>query len=137
MRCIALYEKGNSGKSTTIIKLINILVSGGASEYECDKIAGEKVSVIRLGGKKIGITSRGDDKSVLKDDFSLLGECDLYVCASRTKGQTKEYLTEKFGDEIIWQRKWRVTEPESYTKSKYDEINDFQAQFLSDLIKML
>ncbi len=144
MRCIVLYEKHDSGKSTSLCILIdNIVASGGVIDLGKDKIYGmagsigvDRVVRIKYHEKTIGITSRGDDRKVLEEDFSYLGKCDFYICAARTKGETRDYLKSTYDDEVVWQRKWRVEGCDTMSlKDKLtDEINMSQAQMLKKVL---
>ena len=91
LKIITLFGKGNTGKTTTINKVIESLSSyrRELKEYSTDKLA-----VIDIEGFIIGITTRGDSDEVLETDFDWLTShnCDLYLCASRSKGKTLSLL---------------------------------------------
>lgn len=94
---IALKGKDNIGKTTAIKFLIGSFITFG---YKVDLIKttedGEAYAKVYLKDKVIGITTRGDNAKCLEDDFKELGnECNIYVCASRTKGQTIKYFEDK------------------------------------------
>ena len=83
----------------------------------------------------MGITSRGDAADLLADDFAWMGDCDLYVCASHSRGNTVEFLEKKFS-RIIWQRRWDVLQDKygiAFT-SLYNDSNEAQAKTLYNLI---
>ena len=57
--------------------------------------AGEIKIIFNYKGAKIGITSAGDNLEYLKPGFDELSaaECDILVCASRTKSSTPVYIS--------------------------------------------
>lgn len=126
MKIIALYGTGNSGKSTTLKLLIKkIIVSypkylntikdtdGNLiplEEFICDDSAKhDYLALFDLDGKKIGITTRGDNRWCLEHDFDILGECEIYFCAARSDGETHTFLheQEQFGT-VLYYRHTRV-----------------------------
>ena len=138
MNIFALQEKSNKGKTKTLILLIEELNKKGVNKEFCQKTGPEDYCAkFNYRGKKIGITTHGDDRSVLENDFNLLGnDCDIYVCAVRTKGETVEFVEEKSkGDTLVFFGKATYAVPKSSElqdklKSKQENINQCQAHLI-------
>lgn len=91
-RIIALKGRGNSGKTTTINLLPNILLANGYS-----RVAGmyqnhgsDFLDVFENGKQRVGVTSSGDTYDLVHDRLTDLinAKCDVCVCACRTSGGT-------------------------------------------------
>ena len=85
-----------------------------------------------MGGKRIAITTYGDDKWQLQKNVAFFDEesCDIYVTATRTSGGSVvelEKFEKKIGAEIIWISK-------SYSTSYQELINERQAETIKDVI---
>ncbi len=120
---IAIRGVPNTGKTETIIKFYNLL----KSKYPTSKIENEIFGldirvIITINGVKIGIESQGDPKSRLLKSIPLFvrNQCNIIVCATRTRGETVELIKEQENYEIIWHKKSRikgvVQQEESSTK---------------------
>jgi hypothetical protein len=87
-RILALQGKGNSGKTTTINLLPNILIANGYREItELREPHGRDfLKVFKKGRKKVGVTSLGDSFEVVFRSLNkfLSERCDVSVCACRT-----------------------------------------------------
>ena len=121
---IALYGPENTGKTTTLNFLIELL--GGI------KRNGDQRVRLTYREKKIAITTYGDDKWQLQRNVAFFdGEsCDIYVTATRTSGGSVvelEKFEKKIGVEIIWISK-------SYSTSYQELINERQAETIKDVI---
>lgn len=85
---IALRGKGNSGKSTTIRILHDLILSNGyqqiSSNFRGD--GGDFTAIFSKKGKLIGVTSSGDTYDLVHDHLQELvsSDCDICVCACRT-----------------------------------------------------
>ena len=122
-KVFVLQGIGNIGKTTTIVKIIELFLN------ECEECSiidrdfnnkrhnGEPVDrwiALNFKGKKIGITTFGDTKGLIKKHLDAIdrvaGECDIYVCAARSSGETCDYICgERFkGSEIICHQRWTV-----------------------------
>lgn len=138
MNIFALQGKANKGKTRTLIFLIKELCNKQINKLFCQKTGPEDYCAkFKHKGKKIGITTHGDDRSVLENDFNLLGDdCDIYVCAVRTKGETVEFVEEKSkGDTLVFFGKATYdvpnsSEPQDKLESKQKKINEYQAQLI-------
>jgi hypothetical protein len=87
-RILALSGKGNSGKTTTIRLLPNILRSHGYHSVPGSQIShGNDFSeIFENGNRKIGVTSAGDSYDLVHDRLQDLmdANCDDYICACRS-----------------------------------------------------
>jgi RNase H-fold protein (predicted Holliday junction resolvase) len=106
-RAIALKGRADSGKTFTISKVYELLKAKYPPIEEEDfKIASDIRVILIIKGFKIGIESQGDPDSRLKNSLNLFikKECDVIVCATRTRGQTVEAVEKlsKFDYEIKW-----------------------------------
>ena len=93
----ALQGSSNSGKSSTLIHLLNLVVAkypnatvqtlhGGTKEVQ--------VIVHPVNGKKVGIESRGDPGSHLQQSLTDFrnANCNIVFCACRTRGMTVNWI---------------------------------------------
>ncbi len=142
-KLVVLRGFGRKGKTHTLNLLIEKLLRIGAvldSKSPLIDLSKDRTVVLRLGEKKIGITTLGDNGTVLKTAFEnkklFSANCDLYVCASHTKGSSAEYCKTHF-ENILWQDKWGVSETGKTIASLeilQDKVNDIQALVLRDTI---
>ena len=138
MNILALQGKSGKGKTTTLNLLIEKLKENDAETKFCKEIPyKDKCVILDYKEKKVGITTRGDAKYCLEDDFNLLGDdCDIYVCAVRTKGETVEFVEEKSkGDTLVFFGKAtydvsKSSELQDKLESKQEKINQYQAQLI-------
>lgn len=103
MKTIVLYGRGNTGKSTAIRRFFDKYVKDNSS-YTIIKENIEAVD-IRIkavcNGKTVGIISHGDNEYCVQDGLDYVGDCDILICASRSKGAPKDLIKRK-SNEIIW-----------------------------------
>lgn len=121
---IALYGPGQKGKTTTLNLLIELL--GGI------RSKGDQRVRLNYEGKDIAIATYGDDEWQLKENIKFFDEksCDIYITATRTKGDTKKVLKKYAKTDIIWIGK-------NYSDSLHDLINEAQAKELHAFIDLL
>lgn len=161
MKIIALEGKSNTGKSTTLGRLAKELCDKGAkfvSGKDIDEegvlrnaederaryLAGNEVkakdfaAVFEYSGKKIGVVTQGDTRKCMDywfDDFILVQDCDVIVCACRTKGETIEKLEEIGGDCIFVSKSWVDTKDGKYDDfTILDRLTDDQIRLLIEII---
>jgi hypothetical protein len=136
---ITLSGVSNIGKSETIKLLYSKLINEfkdfsfveDVKQITDDK--GDITVVIVIHGKIIGIESQGDPGSrVVRSlpNFVKLN-CDIIICATRTRGSTVE-LVEKFSNEykIEWMSKKVV-------KDNFRVVNDKEAGLILEKIKII
>ena len=121
---IALYGPGRKGKTTTLNLLIGLL--GGTGEEVDQRVR------LNYEGKDIAIATYGDDEWQLNENIKFFDEksCDIYITATRTKGDTKKVLKKYAKTDIIWIGK-------NYSDSLHDLINEAQAKELRAFIDLI
>ena len=93
----ALQGLGSSGKTSTLIELLNLITAkypratvqafhGGTRDV--------KVIIFPVNGLKVGIESRGDPNSRLLQSLADFrnANCDIVFCACRTSGMTVQWI---------------------------------------------
>ena len=123
-KIIGLYGRQNSGKTTTLNLLIELLEREGQED--------NPVTIDDYRGKTIGTTPGGDDEDVIKNNLEAFGkaEGDILVTATRTKGQTASYLSNYFPKnsvKITWIKK-------NYAELLTDLVNQAQAEDIKAVI---
>jgi hypothetical protein len=102
----ALQGLSNSGKSSTLIELLNQIISkypqsrvqalqGGTKDV--------KVIVDLVNGMRIGIESQGDPNSRLQQSLADFrsAKCDIVFCACRTSGMTEDWIKKMRPQDIV------------------------------------
>lgn len=142
-KIIVLYGKGHCGKTTTLNLLIEKLISSDAVVLGGMPASNPEENcwiVLEYQGRRIGIITVGDDGKILDDYFHKLStDCDIYVCASRTKGSSCKYITDTFPS-ILWLEKWSVSQEGNTTaslKKLRSDANEKQAWGLITAINAL
>ena len=130
MKIIALYGRGNIGKSTAIRRFFDKYVATN-SLFTINKQQIDTVDIrIRATYKKstvLGIISNGDNKQCIKEGLTFVGECDVLICASRSKGGAMDLIKETSKD-IIWVGKETIAKAtDSLSDSIVDWIREEQA----------
>ncbi|KJG19946.1 hypothetical protein UB37_16065 [Photobacterium iliopiscarium] len=100
-----LYGNSNTGKTTSLRllakKLEQITIPSITIPNKDDFV----VTFI-LKNKKIGIITGGDDRGAIESGLTQINNnrrCDIIFCASRTKGQTTNFLNKTFkNEELRW-----------------------------------
>ncbi|EHR4996375.1 hypothetical protein ACOIXD_004507 [Vibrio parahaemolyticus] len=96
-----LYGASNTGKTSALrffaqkLDQISTLVAGGIEpDYDFSV-------VFELKGKRIGVITAGDDEASMVEGFELIDKhnCEIVFCASRTKGQTTDFLYTRYQEE--------------------------------------
>ena len=130
-KIIALQGKNSKGKSTTLkifLKEILNKYSITAVEYELKnltqvgilnsdhletEIANENVAlntnssvqnhtaIFEINSKKIGLTTYGDTQWHITHALDCLNDCDIIICACRTKGDGYNYLYDTYKDDLL------------------------------------
>ncbi len=120
-KLIVLWGRGSIGKTSTLRKLINTLLDAGAVQLSgspSDEGKGDCWAVLEYKGRRIAVITAGDSANDLEWYFKKVTVvCDVYICASRSRGGTCKYLEERFaGHDIMWQAKWSITQQSNDTK---------------------
>ena len=130
MKIVALYGKGDAGKSTTLLMLIvklmkkygdsctllpsrNLTVKAIEQELERrvkatkrkDKEVQDEVVKFEISGHIVGITTQGDNSWLLEKAFKQFTDCDIVICATRSSGCSVDYAQRMAdNDSVIWYR---------------------------------
>lgn len=142
---IVLQGKGERGKSTTLRRLIEILEKENAEkigEPEKERKKNDTWAAFEYNGRIIGITTSGDNEDELKPviEYELPENCNIIVCAARTKGSSVDYINDHFKkDLIIWLGRFSATSDNK--DFDMDELqkstNECQAEKIKDIIDNL
>lgn len=129
---IAVWGKAGIGKTSTIRCVFDKLNVEGKVP---DKTIGPDIcAIIKLNnGKKIGVASLGDPCSDQPKwiDYLVENNCDVIVCACRTKGDTVEIVTNlaNYDYNIVW------ISPFTNNSLGIDVLNDISANAIINLIE--
>lgn len=144
MRVIALQGKSNTGKTTTLKRMILTIIQNNIFDTtlidnlakiikKCLLSTGDVKCMFTYKNIKIGVTTRGDARRFLEYDFNeFFKGCDIVVCAVHTSGETIEYIREKGNDGILIHTKWFV---ETNDIKTIEKVNLIQSNFLINEIK--
>ncbi len=115
---IAIYGRQAQGKSETIKKASQILMDQNPNtkvfiqhDFKFDILL-----TIQIGTIRIGFESQGDPKSRIlkydtlkqladKDLNQNIGNCDIIICATRTRGETAkkvDQIADEYGFHTLW-----------------------------------
>ncbi|MGJ8646613.1 MAG: hypothetical protein ACSHXJ_06925 [Marinomonas colpomeniae] len=100
-----LYGAENTGKTSTLRRLAKLFAL--VSEYEGDLHEEKDFCVtFMIKGRKVAVISGGDDANAISTGIEQVeddSECDFIFCASRTKGQTTDFLHNEYSkEELRW-----------------------------------
>lgn len=100
-----LYGSSNTGKTISLRLLAKKLEQITIASITIPNEDDFAVTFI-LKNKKIGIITGGDDRGAIESGLTQINNnhrCDIIFCASRTKGQTTDFLNETFKkEELRW-----------------------------------
>jgi hypothetical protein len=132
-KIIALYRRAETGKTSTLNLLIELLDKNKKVEEE--RLIEDRRVSISYGSKKIAVTTWGDNGFELKENIKFFEKenCDILVTATRTRGKTTEILNnyaKEIDTDIIW--------IEKNISAKLEElINQSQAKDINAIIDTL
>ena len=137
MKIIVLVGESNSGKTSTIKVLADLLLSckyGGVlvniSDKKRQRSCIDEVKMKSCGGSLassykgditikikwnhllIGITSFGDDVKSIESKYEILSDCDVFICGAHPVGDTIDYVNRISVGKLTSLRK---------AKNKYDD----------------
>lgn len=143
MKIIAVYGVGNSGKTTSIKRFVDKFINEQNS-FSAPEFIGEKnkndiiCKTVYNSVIKVGITSQGDTKEFVEIAFEKMTDCDIVICACRTKGGSEKYLEKRAKDEngyILWIGKARVSLWEgNKAKTGAETLQDQAIDYTSEMI---
>jgi len=110
---IGIYGRGQEGKSTTIKKVTQLILSNypnATCSINPIDYSGDILLIINIGTIKIGFESQGDPGSRMiyantVENLAKIELCDIIVCATRTEGETVkkvDYVADTYGYHTIW-----------------------------------
>ena len=124
MKVIALYGVANTGKTTTLNLLNNLInpdnpITDGKDHRR----------TFTYKGKTISITTPGDNETEVKKNIQYVQDknCDILVTASRTRGAGKDMLREQFKHNLLCIEK-------NVDYQQRDLVNETQALDLQAII---
>ncbi len=132
-KIIALYRRAETGKTSTLNLLIELLDKNEKAEE--NRLTKDRRVSISYGSKKIAVTTWGDNEVELKENIKYFEkeDCDILVTATRTRGETTEILNDyakEINTEIIWIEK-------NLSASLEELINQTQAKDIKAVIDSL
>ena len=132
-KIIALYRRAETGKTSTLNLLIELLDKNEKAEE--NRLTKDRRVSISYGSKKIAVTTWGDNEVELKENIKYFEkeDCDILVTATRTRGETSEILNDyakEINTEIIWIEK-------NLSASLDELINQTQAKDIKAVIDSL
>lgn len=144
---IVLYGRQNEGKSHTLKTVCSTLLSTypQAVPSEQPNYRGDILVNIDIDEIRIGIESEGDPNGRLVRDNTLsrladkkldpsLGDCDIILCATRTRGKTVrviEDIADTYDYHTIWLSSFFGPEHNHFV------LNDIAAKSIMNIIKAL
>ena len=135
---IVLRGRAKCGKTTAIKITRDKLLALGAKVIFTDPVEkpGEDIVIkLEFRGKKIGIVSSGDARKWQEIFFRAVGEdCDIYICATRSKGETISFIREKFPKSAIYWHKKHAIDREKTQVELSEEFNEKVNQYEADII---
>lgn len=139
-KIIGLWGKGSRGKTHTLNLVVVLLKNRGATIIQGQipaNLSKDSKYIVEYHNKKIGIVTYGDDgKTLLKAFGDIKNDCDLYICATRTKDSSVKYVRKKFY-KILWVEKWGITAEHcklNNIKKLQQKSNELQAMGIIDVI---
>ena len=142
MKVIALQGKGNCGKTTTLRELQKLIGSTATSVYKENNLStlNDAWEVFEYQGKIVGITTRGDVKYLIEQDYKAMinaaGELDVFVCAVHSYGQTVQYAKTLAGEDVFLKISKSIVDTNDKINEQLwiDMVNNSQVQILLNVI---
>lgn len=143
-KIIALWGKESRGKTHTLNLVATLLKFNRDAAIIKGEIpanlSNDSIYIVEYHNKKIGIVTYGDDgKALSKAFFDIENDCDLYICATRTKDSSVEFARKEFYN-ILWVEKWSIT-TEHCELNNIDNLqqkaNELQAMGIIDIIDQI
>lgn len=139
-KIIGLWGKGSRGKTHTLNLVAVLLKNRGATIIRGQipaNLSKDSKYVVEYHNKKIGIVTCGDDGKTLSMAFDdIENDCDLYICATRTKDSSVKFVRKNFY-KILWVEKWSITTEHcelNNIKKLQQKSNELQAMGIIDII---
>ena len=116
MKIIAIYGVGDSGKTTAIKRFFNKYVN---EDYGFEDVVDQSkenckdiLITAKYGDIKVGVSSQGDSDYFVNKALDAFAECDIVICACRTKGGSEQALEAKAkmdDGHLCWLGKARIS----------------------------
>ncbi len=139
-KLIGLWGKGSRGKTHTLNLVVVLLKNRGANIIQGQipaNLSNDSKYIVEYHNKKIGIVTCGDDGKTLSKAFDdIENDCDLYICATRTKDSSVKFVRKNFY-KILWVEKWGITTEHcelNNIKKLQQKSNELQAMGIIDVI---
>lgn len=139
-KIIGLWGKGSRGKTHTLNLVAVLLKNRGATIIQGQipaNLSKDSKYTVEYHNKKIGIVTYGDDGKTLSKAFDdIENDCDLYICATRTKDSSVEFARNEFYN-ILWVEKWSITTEHcelNNIEKLQQKANELQAMGIIDVI---
>lgn len=139
-KIIGLWGKGSRGKTHTLNLVAVLLKNRGATIIQGQipaNLSKDSKYIVEYHNKKIGIATYGDDGKTLSKAFDdIENDCDLYICATRTKDSSVKFVRKEFYN-ILWVEKWGITTEHcelNNIKKLQQKANEIQAMGIIDVI---
>lgn len=132
---ICFWGLSEIGKTSAIKTIWQNLKNG--SNPPLDISSDDICDIVYLDNHKIGIESQGDPYSKQTEwiDILIKEECEIIICASRTKGGTVKIVESRaqdYGYELIW-----ISPLSSIQDSLHSDLNSITSESIIKLIKVL
>ena len=142
-KIICLWGKGSRGKTHTLNLVAVLLKNRGATIIQGEvpsDLGKDSKYIVEYHNKKIGIVTCGDDGKTLSNAFGGIKiECDLYICATRTKESSVEFVRSEYYN-IVWAERLSIT-TEHCKLNNIDKLqqktNEVQAMGIIDIIDQI
>lgn len=129
-----LAGAANTGKTTTLNRVIKLLEEKGAKKTSLPSVGNDPrdvIAVLEVDGRIIGVSTCGDFEQEVKDGIQKLKDehCDVFIVAARSYGGTHDAITRHFPEPeaIAWLLKYG--QPQS--EPKQQACNESTAQMMS------
>ena len=140
-KIIGLWGKGSRGKTHTLNLVATLLKLNRSATIIQGQIpidlSKDSKYIIEYHNKKIGMVTYGDDGKTLSKAFGdIENDCDLYICATRTKDSSVEFARKEFYN-ILWVEKWSITTEHcelNNIKKLQQKANEIHAMGIIDVI---
>lgn len=141
---LTIWHSSNKGKTETLREFAKLLLTNYPKNEPIFPIptiiptTGDFRIVVEINGKIIGVESKGDPKTKLKERLIDLADnfhCDIILCSSRTRGETVDavdFLYQSRGFQTIWTSTYQMAKP---TDRIF--VNKLKAKHLLELLEEL
>ena len=93
-----------------------------------------------INDKKYGLTTYGDNENLLKIAFEFFTDCDIVICAMRTRGSSYKYIKRLNTDLVRVSKIYIEDDRKNITKNLYEQMkncNEKQVEILIEILKII